>query len=119
MFAKQDERDDERFAALAADTVQRQAAIVRLAKTRNYIGWCAMFLTAINVISIFFGEKMSGTNAFGNAVSWMITLKFDSDVKLLKAIDVLCARNKLPASDTKDAPKETPNAELPTGAGLS
>jgi len=78
-----------------------------------------MFLTVINVMSIFFGEKMSGANAFANAASWMITLKFDSDVKLLKVIDMMCAANKQSTSDTKDAPKKTPNTELPAGTGLS
>ena len=112
-------KEDEGFAVLAADAVQRRTAIVKLTKTRNYIGWCAMFLTVINVMSIFFGEKMSGANAFANAASWMITLKFDSDVKLLKVIDMMCAANKQSTSDTKDAPKKTPNTELPAGTGLS
>lgn len=77
-----------------------------------------MLLTIVNVVASFFGEKMSGTSAFVNAVFWIIAVKVDLDVKLLKAIDMICAANKLSANDTKAAPNKTPNQELLTKAGI-
>lgn len=115
MFTK----DDESFPTLVADAVQRQAAIASLTKARNRFGWITIALTVVNVVFVVCGEPLSGLiglRTLTNGVFWIVVFKLDSDLKLLKAIDMLCAANKLPANDTKDAPKETPNTVMPAGA---
>ena len=111
-------KDDERFATLMTDSFQRQAAIEELTKKRNILGWIASLMAVIMIVSKFFGETINSGMGF-ITLFLLIAFKFDSDLRLLKVIDKMCAANKLPANDTKGAPKKTPNTELPAGAGLS
>jgi hypothetical protein len=89
MFTK----SDSKFAALAADPGKRHAMIANRQYTRTLLFWGAVLITICNLFIAWSTREVSGSFIFVVLAQWMIVLKFDSDVRMLCAIDAIDARH--------------------------
>ncbi len=86
MFTKSDKKFDQ----IAADPARRRDAIARYATQRNITGICAMMIAACAILEILTGRESAAAGVFFAAtVNWIICIKADSDLRLLKVIDRL------------------------------
>jgi hypothetical protein len=88
MFTKQDEEFDQ----TAADPTRRREAIVDFSRRRNIMFWAAIGMT-LCALAIFFislrHDRGSAAVGFAAAVQWMLLFKFESELRLLRAIERL------------------------------
>lgn len=89
MFTK----SDTKFAALAADPDKRHSMIANRQYTRTLMFWGAMLVTICNVFIAWSSRHVSAGFVFVVLVQWVLVLKFDSDVRILSAIDALDTRH--------------------------
>jgi hypothetical protein len=86
---------DKWFAETAADPARRRAAIADYSKRRTLLFWCAVASSvcalAFFAVSIFAtsksGDAGGASLGFSAAVMWMIGMKTDSDLRMLKMFD--------------------------------
>ncbi len=87
---------DKWFAETAADPARRRAAIADYSKRRTILFWCAVASSlcalAVFAISIFSTSKHGDAGGvagmgFSAAILWIIAMKFDSDLRMLKMYD--------------------------------
>jgi hypothetical protein len=96
------EKYDEQFECAAADPIGRLLAIRDLSRRRTILFWCALVTSACALVAgagALIG-RLSGNSAvaaglyFAAAVHWSIHFKFDSDLRLLRAIERLHVQAK-------------------------
>jgi hypothetical protein len=85
MFTKQDIN----FAEIALDPRRRAAAIKTLTFRRNILFWVACLMTLMIIPANFGGSNGAGVTAFCAVVQWMLVLKFESDIRLLRVVSRL------------------------------
>ena len=92
---------DKWFEETAADPARRRAAIADYSRRRIILFWCAV-LSSVCAIAIFLvpshhpgGEGMVG---FLAAMMWIVGMKVDSDLRVLKMIDKFYRRDEKPAA---------------------
>jgi len=91
MFNKQDEQFDQ----MAADPARRRAGIADLSSRRNLMFWCAVGMTLCALVTFFMslrGARGGAAVGFAAAVQWMLLFKFESDLRLLRVVERLHAR---------------------------
>ena len=85
MFKKQDDDFDE----MLADPIRRRARIASLSKRRTVVFICASVVGICALLEIWSGGKAAAGGVFTAAISISISLKMESDLRLLRAIDRL------------------------------
>jgi hypothetical protein len=85
MFMKRDQQ----FETMAAAPERRHAAIRQLSRVRTVFFWVAVLISVLNIVDAFQGEPIRFLTVFSPVVLWLLTFKFQSDVRLLRAIDRL------------------------------
>lgn len=91
------ERSDARFVAQAVDDSQRSTAIVRLSGVRLRIFWAAVLLSIFWAFIFILGAFHPTVGAlagvvgvgFGVFSQWMMVMKIESDLRLLKVVEQL------------------------------
>ena len=83
---------DEKFAAFAADASKRREMISSRQLSRTVLFWCAVILTACDLLGGWFGGRTLGLLTTATVIQWVIVFKFDSDVRLLTVIDKLAGQ---------------------------
>jgi len=91
------ERSDAKFVTQAADDSQRSAAIERLSRVRNKLLWLAVLMSGCFLIIFILGavhptfSAVGGTIGigFGTIIQWVNLMKFESDLRLLKVVEML------------------------------
>jgi hypothetical protein len=91
------ERSDTKFLAEAGDQSQRLAAIERLTAVRRRTIWMGMLLAACFLLITILGASHQTLGALGGAsgigfsmlILWMIAMKTESDLRLLKLVGQL------------------------------
>ncbi len=64
-------------------------ALQRLTSRRNILFCYACVVSLAPIASSFSGKPAGGALAFCAAIQWMLVLKFESDLRLLRVIDRL------------------------------
>ena len=85
MFKQSDADYDE----MMVDPIRRRARIASLTKRRPFLFCCIMVIVACAVIDMWTGEKGAMTGVFGTAIFWGFYIKLESDLRLLRVIDLL------------------------------
>ena len=91
------ERSDAKFLAQAADDCLRLATIHRLSGVRRTVFWTGILLSGCFLLIIILGAFHPTLGAAGGAIGtgvcmlshWMIGMKTESDLRLLKLVDQL------------------------------
>ena len=81
-------KPDEQFDQLVADPVRRRMAIATRSRSRAILFWVAL-LETIFAIACSLDVKPPVGLFFSAAVVWCIFFKFESDLRLLRAIERL------------------------------
>ena len=84
-------RYDEQFERTAADPLRRRATIGDLSQRRTVLFWCALVTSVCGIVGSFSGKAAMAGLWFAAAVQWSICFKFESDLRLLRAIERLHA----------------------------
>lgn len=82
-------KQDEEFDKIVANPIRRRAQIASLSKRRTIIGICATVISACAILELWSGGKLSAGGVFAATVNWSICFKMESDLRLLRAIDIL------------------------------
>jgi uncharacterized membrane protein len=85
MFKKQDDDFDE----MVADPIRRRAQIASLSKRRTIIFICALLLVVFATLGVWLGSKAAAGGVLTAAISISISLKIESDLRLLRTIERL------------------------------
>jgi hypothetical protein len=91
--------DDEKFAALAADQETRRTMISSRGLARTGLFWCAMFVTALDLVNRFITHQQGWTYSYLSLGNWILFLHFHSDVRLLMVIDKIASSTHSPAEE--------------------
>jgi hypothetical protein len=78
---------DIEFDEMAADSVRRHAMITSLSKRRAALFWIAMLMMALAFVASWFGSGV--IEVLGFALICSIYFKMESDLRLLRAIELL------------------------------
>ena len=78
---------DIEFDEMAADSVSRRAMITSLSRRRAVLFWITLVMMALVLVASWHGRGADAVLGF--AVACSIYIKMESDLRLLRAIDLL------------------------------
>jgi uncharacterized membrane protein len=90
------DQSDDAFIQMAVDDLHRPELIKITARKRTILFWCAMLITVCALVIIFaetsgkpHGSGVAGVAFAGVAMSWMLVIRCESDLRLLKMVEKL------------------------------